>query len=85
MCIAVRRKQMAMAALIPGLTGENQRNTNDRGELVAESVSFKGNDLEQAEGVQAGLHETQRQAEQNKQAIEEHNSALRQQQQTSEQ
>jgi outer membrane protein OmpA-like peptidoglycan-associated protein len=83
-----RRKEMSMAALIPGLKVKVKGTHNDQGELVATAVSFKGNDLERAETIQAGLHETQVQAEQNKQAaeqnkqaIEEHNSALQQQQQ----
>jgi OOP family OmpA-OmpF porin len=76
-----RRKEMSMAALIPGLKVKVEGTHNDQGELVAASVSFKGNDLERAETIQAGLHETHVQAEQNKQAIEEHNSALQQQQQ----
>jgi outer membrane protein OmpA-like peptidoglycan-associated protein len=76
-----RRKEMAMAALIPGLKVKVEGTHNEQGELVATSVSFKGNDLERAETIQAGLHETHVQAEQNKQAIEEHNSALQQQQQ----
>jgi outer membrane protein OmpA-like peptidoglycan-associated protein len=79
--LQVRRKEMTMAALIPGLTVNVEGKHNDNGELVATSVSFKGNDLERAEAIQAGLHETQAQTEQNKQAIEEHDSALQQQHQ----
>jgi outer membrane protein OmpA-like peptidoglycan-associated protein len=79
--LQARRKQMSMAALIPGLTVRVKGTPNDQGELVAASVSFKGNDLEHAEAIQAGLHETQVQAEQNTRRIEEHNSALQQQQQ----
>ena len=72
---------MSMAALIPGLTVSVEGKHNDGGELVATSVSFKGNDLERAEAIQAGLHENQAQTEQNKQAIEEHDSHLQQQHQ----
>jgi outer membrane protein OmpA-like peptidoglycan-associated protein len=68
--LQVRRKDMSMAALIPGLAVKVQGTHNDQGELVATSVSFKGNDLERAETMQAGMHETREQTEQNKQAIE---------------
>ena len=68
--LQVRRKDMSMAALIPGLAVKVQGTHDDQGELVATSVSFKGNDLERAETMQAGMHETREQIEQNKRAIE---------------
>jgi len=68
--LQVRRKDMSMAALIPGLAVKVQGTHNDQGELVATSVFFKGNDLERAETMQAGMHETREQTEQNRQAIE---------------
>jgi outer membrane protein OmpA-like peptidoglycan-associated protein len=45
--------------------------------LVADSVTFKGNDLEQAQSIQAGLHETQVQSEKNQQELAEQNAALK--------
>lgn len=78
--LQVRHKEMEMAALIPGLPVKVRGTTNEQHELVAESVFFKGNDLDRAESIQAGLHETNEQAEQNKQAIENQNSALQQHQ-----
>jgi len=74
--LKARRKEMSMAALIPGLavkvegiyTGENQ--------LTASSVSFKGNDLKQAQAIQAGMHETGAQAQQNKEELAKQNAAL---------
>ena len=77
----VRRKEMSMAALIPGLAIKAEGTYNDHHELIATSVSFKGDDLKQAESVQAGLHETQVQAQQNKADLEKQNAALHQQQQ----
>jgi OmpA-OmpF porin, OOP family len=83
-----RRKEMSMAALIPGLAVKVEGTYNDQNQLVAKSVSFKGNDLEQAQKIDAGLHETRVQAEQNKAELEKHkadlqkqNVALQQQQQ----
>src|SRR5258707_9664116 len=61
-----RRKQMSMAALIPGLAVKVEGTYNDHNELVATSVSFKGNDLEQAEAIEAGMDETKGEVEQGK-------------------
>ena len=53
-----RTKQMAMTCLIPGLPVQVQGMTNDQGQLVANSVKFKGNDLKAAMDAQAGLQPT---------------------------
>jgi outer membrane protein OmpA-like peptidoglycan-associated protein len=53
-----RKKQMAMTCLIPGLPVQVQGTTNDQGQLVADSVKFKGNDLKAAMDAQAGLQPT---------------------------
>ena len=50
-----RRKDMSMAALIPGLAVKVEGTLNEENQIVATSVSFKGNDLKQAESIQAGL------------------------------
>lgn len=75
-----RRKQMSMAALIPGLAIKVEGTYNDQSQLVATSVSFKGNDLEQAQKIEAGMHETKVQAQQNKAELEKQNVALKEQQ-----
>ena len=71
-----RKKEMSMAALIPGLAVKVEGTYDDQKQLVAKSVSFKGNDLEQAQTVQAGMHETQVRAQQNKEELEKQNAAL---------
>ncbi len=76
-----RRKEMSMAALIPGLEVKVEGTYNDQSQLVATLVSFKGNDLEQAQKIEAGMHETRAQAQQNKAELEKQNVALQQQQQ----
>jgi len=68
-----RRKEMSMAALIPGLTVKVEGTYGDQNQLVATSVSFKGNDLEDAEKIEAGMHES-------KVELEKQNVALKQQQ-----
>jgi outer membrane protein OmpA-like peptidoglycan-associated protein len=72
-----RRKQMSMAALIPGLSVKVEGTYNGQNQLVAKSVSFKGNDLEDAEKIEAGMHETKAQAQQNKEELEKQNAALK--------
>jgi OmpA-OmpF porin, OOP family len=74
-----RRKEMSMAALIPGLAVKVEGTYNDQNQLVAKSVSFKGNDLQQAQKIEAGLHETRTQAEQNKAELEKHKAELQKQ------
>jgi outer membrane protein OmpA-like peptidoglycan-associated protein len=80
--LKARRKEMSMAALIPGLAIKVEGTYDDHNELTATSVSFKGNDLKQAESVQAGLHETKVQAQQNKAELEKQNAALKVQNET---
>jgi outer membrane protein OmpA-like peptidoglycan-associated protein len=72
-----RRKDMSMAALIPGLAVKVEGNYDEDRKLVASSVSFKGNDLEQAESIQAGLHETKVQTQQHQAELEQQNEALK--------
>lgn len=63
--LKVRRKEMSMAALIPGLAVKVDGTYDDKNQLVAKSISFKGDDLKRAESIQAGLHETQGQTQTN--------------------
>ena len=49
--------------------------------LVASSVKFKGNDLEDAQTIQAGLQPAKEQIEQSQQELEEQKAALQRQQQ----
>jgi len=76
-----RRKDMSMAALIPGLAVKVGGAYNDQNQLEAKSVSFKGDDLQRAESIQAGLHETQVQTQQNEEELQKQNAALQEQQQ----
>jgi len=76
-----RRKQMSMAALIPGLQVQVQGTYNTKNQLVASSIKFKGNDLEDAQTIQAGLQPTKEQIQQTQQQLEEQKAALERQQQ----
>ena len=68
--LKIRKKGMSMAALIPGLTVKIEGTYNETNQLVAQKVSFKGDDLERAQAIQAGVHESSTQVQQNKQAID---------------
>lgn len=72
-----RRKQMSMAALIPGLAVKIEGAYNDHSVLVAKSVSFKGNDLQDAQKIEAGMHETKVQVQQHQEELEKQNTALK--------
>src|SRR5271167_2799311 len=72
-----RRKQMAMAALIPGLKVKAEGVYNEHRQVLATSIKFKGDDLEDAQKIQAGMHETKMQAQQNKEELERQAEALR--------
>jgi OmpA-OmpF porin, OOP family len=78
--LKARKKDMSMAALIPGLAVKVEGSYNDQHELVAQSVRFKGNDLQRAEAIQAGMHETKAQVQQSKEELERQNAALQEHQ-----
>jgi outer membrane protein OmpA-like peptidoglycan-associated protein len=72
-----RRKEMSMAALIPGLAVKVEGTYNDQSQLVATSVSFKGNDLEDAEKIEAGMHETKVQVQKTEAELAKQNAELK--------
>jgi OmpA-OmpF porin, OOP family len=75
--LKARRKEMSMAALIPGLEIQAEGTYDGQNQLVAKLIKFQGNDLERAQSVQAGLHETQVRAERNREELEKQNAELR--------
>ena len=75
--LKARRKEMSMAALIPGLPVKIEGTYNATHGLVAKSVTFTGGDLEQAQAIQAGVHETQAKAQKNQAEIEKQNAELK--------
>jgi outer membrane protein OmpA-like peptidoglycan-associated protein len=74
--LKARKKDMSMAALIPGLAIKVEGTYNDKNQLLAKSISFKGDDLKRAQAIQAGVHETQAQAQENKQGIAVNKEAI---------
>jgi outer membrane protein OmpA-like peptidoglycan-associated protein len=75
--LKARRKEMSMAALVPGLKIKIEGTNDKDGQLVAEKISFKGDDLQQAQSIQAGLHETKMQGQQNAEELEKQNAELK--------
>jgi outer membrane protein OmpA-like peptidoglycan-associated protein len=73
--LKARNKKMSMAALIPGLAIKVEGNYKG-GQLIAQKVRFKGNDLKQAEAIEAGMHETKVQVQQNQEELEKHRAEL---------
>ena len=75
--LKARRKDMSMAALIPGLEVQVEGTFNGDHQLVADLVKFQGNDLERAQSIQAGLHETHEATERNREELEKQNAELK--------
>jgi outer membrane protein OmpA-like peptidoglycan-associated protein len=66
----LRRKEMGLTALIPGLPVQVRGTMNDNHQLVADTVKFKGSDLKVAEDIQAGLTPTEQQVSANQADIQ---------------
>jgi len=79
-----RNKKMSMAALIPGLAIKVEGYYYDT-RLIARTVRFKGDDLKQAEAIEAGMHETKLLAQQNQADLEKQKAELDAQRQALEQ
>jgi OmpA-OmpF porin, OOP family len=73
------RKEMAMAALIPGLKVKVEGVYNERRQVLATSIKFKGGDLEDAQKIQAGMHELKVQNEQQQEELDRQNAELKEQ------
>jgi outer membrane protein OmpA-like peptidoglycan-associated protein len=74
--LKARHKEMSMAALIPGLPIKVKGVYDSQNILVAQTIRFKGNDLEQAKAIQAGMHETNAKVGQNTQDIQANKDEL---------
>jgi OmpA-OmpF porin, OOP family len=68
--LGLRKKQVSAAVLMPGLKVTVDGTNDDQGRIVAKTITFKSNDLETAEMIQAGLHPTADQVAANQKAIE---------------
>jgi len=66
----MRKKDLGITALIPGLPVEVKGLINDQHQLVADTVKFKGSDLKTAQDIQAGLAPTEAQVQANQAQIQ---------------
>jgi OOP family OmpA-OmpF porin len=66
----MRKKELGLTALIPGLPVQVKGTMNDKHQLVADTVKFKGSDLKVAQDIQAGLAPTQSQVTANQAQIQ---------------
>jgi len=66
----MRKKELGVTALIPGLPVEVKGSMNDKHQLVADTVKFKGSDLKTAQDIQAGLAPTEQQVQANQAQIQ---------------
>src|ERR1700739_4704684 len=69
-----RREKMSMAALIPGLAVSVEGRYNNQNVLYARKVRFKGDDLKQADAIEAGMHDVKMQVQQNQAELERQNA-----------
>jgi outer membrane protein OmpA-like peptidoglycan-associated protein len=70
------RKDMAMAALLPGLKVKVEGVYNERRQVLATKINFKGGDLEDAKKIQAGMHELKLQNMQQQEELDRQNGEL---------
>lgn len=71
-----RKKEMGLTALIPGLSVQVKGVMNDKHQLVADTVKFKGSDLKTAQDIQAGLAPTAEQVAANQAEIQANQAAI---------
>ena len=77
--LKMRKKQMGMTALIPGLPVQVKGSTVNN-QLVAEEVKFKGSDLKTAQDMQAGMAPVIAQEQAQQQKLAEQQAQIQQQQ-----
>ncbi len=77
----MRKKQMGMTALVPGLPVQVKGFSNDQNQLVADTVKFKGSDLKTAQDIQAGVAPVEQQTQVQQQQMAQQEKQIQQQQQ----
>jgi outer membrane protein OmpA-like peptidoglycan-associated protein len=77
----MRKKQMGMTALVPGLPVQVKGTYNAQNQLVADSVKFKGSELKTAQDIQAGVTPAEQQLQAQQQQMAQQEAQIQQQQQ----
>jgi outer membrane protein OmpA-like peptidoglycan-associated protein len=75
-----RRKQMALAALVPGLSVQVSGTYNSQNQLVADQVKFSGSSLKTAADIQAGITPVEQQAQAQQAALQQQQQQLQSEQ-----
>ena len=70
------RKSISKNDLTPGLRVSVQGTYNEQQQIIANTIKFDSKDLEDARAIQAGVYDTQVQAQQNKEELVKQNDAL---------
>ena len=76
----MRKKQMGMTALVPGLPVQVQGSNNPQNQMTADVVKFKASDLKTAQDIQAGLAPAQAELQAQQQQVTQQQQQLQQQQ-----
>jgi OmpA-OmpF porin, OOP family len=76
----MRKKQMGMTALVPGLPVEVKGTYNAQQQLVADSVKFKASELKNAQDIQAGVAPAEAQIQAQQQQLQQTEQQIQQQQ-----
>jgi OmpA-OmpF porin, OOP family len=76
----MRKKQMGMTALIPGLPVQVQGSYNAQNQMTADTVKFKASDLKTAQDIQAGVAPAEQQLQAQQQEMAQQQQDLQQQQ-----
>lgn len=76
----MRKKEMGLTALVPGLAVQVKGSYNAQNQLVADSVRFKGSDLKTAQDIQAGVAPVVQQEQVQQQQMAQQESQIQQQQ-----
>ena len=75
-----RRKQMGVTVLVPGLQVQVQGSYNDQNQLVANTITFNGKNLQTATDIQAGVAPVEQQQQVQQQQIAQQQEQLEVQQ-----
>ena len=76
----MRKKEMGMTALVPGLAVEVKGSYNAQNQLVADQVKFKASDLKTAQDIQAGMAPAEAQIQAQQQQMAQQQAQIQQQQ-----
>ncbi len=81
----MRKKEMGLTALVPGLAVQVKGSYNAQNQLVADDVKFKASDLKTAQDIQAGVAPEQAQLQTQQQQVSQQESQIQAQQQAMQQ